>query len=202
MKTIKETYNIYCNDKQIGTYYVLTDGKSSYNFFEMPEGYTRNRVESKLKKMLVDTNRLPGTRKQIWQSGPFKMERIPDDIEKFWIYRRDAKKGEDTYSPKPHSAPHCEAGRYIEGMEEWASWYCFNKKDDGMFEAELDEAWDGGSHYDGGTIRVEIPEEWLELPYDVFLQHVVTLAAASHYGFTPDDLKEKEGLKYFFGFSD
>ena len=28
--------------------------------------------------------------------------------EKFMIYRRDAKKGEATYSPKSHSAPHFE----------------------------------------------------------------------------------------------
>ena len=45
--------------------------------------------------------------------------------EKFMIYRRDAKKGEATYSPKSHSAPHFE-GHYVEGIEEWASWYCFN----------------------------------------------------------------------------
>ena len=128
------------------------------------------------------------------------MERIPKDVDKFWIYRRDAKMGATTYSPKSHSAPHREGSRVIEGMEEWASWYCYNKKDDGMFEAELDEAWNGGSHYDGGTIRVEIPEEWLSLPYDDFLERVVTLAAASHYGFTPEDLREKEGLKAFFGF--
>ena len=125
-----------------------------------------------------------------------------EKIEKFWIYRRYAKKGEPTYSEKSHSAPHKEGGREIEGMEEWASWYCFNKKDDGTFETELDEAWDGGSHYDGGTIRVEIPQEWFDLSYDEFLERVVTLAAASHYGFTPEDLKEKDGLKDFFGFND
>ena len=49
-------------------------------------------------------------------------------VEKFMIYRRDAKKGEATYSPKSHSAPHF-VGHYVEGMEEWASWYCFNKKE-------------------------------------------------------------------------
>lgn len=65
------------------------------------------------------------------------------------IYRRNAKKGEATYSPKSHSAPHF-VGHYVEGMEEWASWYCFNKKEDGTYEAELDEAWDEGSHYGGG----------------------------------------------------
>jgi hypothetical protein len=55
--------------------------------------------------------------------------------EKFMIYRRDAKKGEATYSPKSHSVPHFE-GHYVEGMEEWASWYCFNKKEDGTYEAD------------------------------------------------------------------
>ena len=63
------------------------------------------------------------------------------------IYRRDAKKGEATCSPKSHSAPHF-VGHYVEGMEEWASWYCFNKKEDGSYEAELDEAWNEGSHYE------------------------------------------------------
>ena len=91
------------------------------------------------------------------------------------IYDRMARKGSSAYSPKSHSAPHFE-GHYVEGMEEWASHYCFNLKEDGTYEAELDEAWDEGSHYGGGTINVAIP------------------------GFTPDDLKEKEGLKEFFGF--
>ena len=135
--------------------------------------------------------------------------------EKFMIYRRDAKKGEATYSPKSHSAPHFE-GHYVEGMEEWASWYCFNKKEDGgehqpsdgedqssgTYEAELDEAWDEGSHYGGGTINVDIPKEWFALSYDDFLEHVITLAGAKHYGFTVDDLKDKEGLKEFFGFKE
>ena len=119
--------------------------------------------------------------------------------EKFYIYRRDARKGSPAYSPKPHAAPHYE-GRNIEGMEEWASWYCINKKDDGTYEAELDEAWNEGSHYGGGTITADIPKEWFTLPYDDFLGHVVTLAAASHYGFTADDLKQKKGLKEFLGY--
>ena len=117
------------------------------------------------------------------------------------IYRRDAKKGEATYSPKSHSVPHF-VGHYVEGMEEWASWYCFNKKEDGSYEAELDEAWNEGSHYGGGTIDVDIPKEWFALSYVEFLEHVITLAAAKHYGFTVDDLKERKGLKQFFGFKD
>ena len=79
----------------------------------------------------------------------------------------------------------------------------FNKMDDGTFEAELDEQWCwGGGHNDGGTIHTEIPEEWQELPYDEFLEMVVTLAAAAHYGFTPEILKSRKGLKEFFGYTD
>ena len=120
--------------------------------------------------------------------------------EKFIIYRRDAIKGTSAYSPKSHSAPHF-VGHYVEGMEEWANHYCINKREDGKYEAELDEAWDEGSHYGGGTINVQIPQEWFELSYDEFLERVITLAAASHYGFTVDDLREKKGLKKFLGFN-
>ena len=123
-------------------------------------------------------------------------------IDKFWIYRRNARKGDSTYSEKSHAVPHTEGSRIIEGMEEWASWYCFNKNEDGTYEAELDEAWNEGSHNGGGTIRVEIPKEWFQLSYDEFLERVVTLSAASHYGFTSEDLLGKKGLKTFFGFDD
>ena len=86
-------------------------------------------------------------------------------------------------------------------MREWCSWYAFNKMDDGTYEAELDEAWWwGGGHNDGGTIRREIPEEWFELPYEEFLDNVVGLAAAWHYGFTVEILLEREGLREFFGY--
>ena len=120
-------------------------------------------------------------------------------VVKFMVYDRRARKGSSAYSPKSHSAPHFE-GHYVEGMEEWASHYCFNKKEDGTYEAELDEAWDEGSHYGGGTINVTIPKDWFDLSYNEFLERVITLASAKHYGFTPDDLKEKKGLKEFFGF--
>jgi hypothetical protein len=119
--------------------------------------------------------------------------------EKFMVYDRWAKKGSPTYSLKPHSAPHFE-GKRDTGLEEWANHYCFNRKEDGTYEAELDEGWDEGSHYGGGTIHVDVEKGWFELPYDEFLQNVLKLAAATHYGFTLEDLKEKEGLKEFFGF--
>ena len=47
---------------------------------------------------------------------------------KFIIYRRDAKKG-------------------CEDKKKCVSWYCFNKRNDGTYEAELDESWIEGSHY-------------------------------------------------------
>ena len=120
---------------------------------------------------------------------------------KFMVYDRMATKGSSAYSPKSHSAPHF-VGHYVEGMEEWASHYCFIRKEDGTYEAELDEAWNEGSHYGGGTINVAIPKDWFDLSYDEFLERVVTLAAAKHYGFTSDDLKEKGDLKEFFGFEE
>ena len=47
-------------------------------------------------------------------------------------------------------------------------------------------------HFEGHY--VEGMEEWA-------LERIITLAAATHYGFTVDDLKEKRGLKEFFGFN-
>ncbi len=47
---------------------------------------------------------------------------------------------------------------------------------------------------------MDIPAEWFELSYDEFLERLITLAAAKHYGFTTDELKEKKGLKDFLGF--
>lgn len=215
---IKDEYKVFFGDEQIGICYVYSDGKVSYSAFDSAKKYsglpvfkelgldrdvggTGKKTLRALFDVIADENRVPGTRKRIWQKGDLKIERIPEDAGKFMIYRRSAEKGEEGYSEKDHSAPHCEGNGPIPGMDEWASWYCFNKKDDGTFEAELDEAWWwGGGHNDGGTIRTEVPEEWLSLPYDEFLERVVTLSAAAHYGFTPEELKAKDGLKEFFGF--
>ena len=212
---LKEQYEIYYKEKQVATLYVYTNHKISYCSFDRDEfkselkalGLDKSTEDKNHKSikflfdMMKEENRVPGTRKRIYQSGDIRIARVPKDIDKIWIYRLSAEKGEPGYSEKRHSVPHRECGKEIEGMNEWASWYCFNKKDDGMFEAELDEAWWwGGGHNDGGTIRTEVPEEWLSLPYDAFLERVVTLSAAAHYCFTVEDLKEVNGLKAFFGF--
>ena len=216
MRIIRETYHIRYGDVPIGTYYVYEDGGSEFDAFRgRPElesvmdalkalGLTKSRRGKdqlpRFRAILNKGERAQGTRKLILRDGPLSMERVPKDAERFWVYRRSANKGDLDYSPKSHSAPHREGSRVVEGMEEWASWYAFNKKDDGTFEAELDEAWNEGSHNGGGTIRVEVPEAWLDLPWEDFTERLVTLAAAAHYGFTPEDLREKAGLKAFFGF--
>ena len=213
---VREKYDVFYKGKQIGKCFVYSNSRVGYNAFGAAEEFGDELRSLGLDKdvrgggrssaaaifdAMKDANRVPGTRKQAWQEGGLRVERIPEDVDKFWIYRRSAEKGEAGYSEKDHSAPHFEGGKQPEGMREWASWYCFNKKDDGMYEAELDEAWWwGGGHNDGGTIRREVPEEWLSLPYDDFLEHVVTLSSAAHYGFTAEELKEKEGLKAFFGY--
>ena len=216
MSSIKDHYSVYFKDCCIASYYVYSDGSSCY----YASDFAFNRLENEdipakfkksterkgpvpfMAKIIVEENRVQGTKKPVYRSGDFTVNRIAQETgEKFWVYRRSAEKGEDGYSEKKYSTDHYEGPKTPEGMKEWASWYCFNKMDDGTCEAELDEAWWwGGGHNDGGTIHTEIPEEWFALPYDEFLAKVVTLAHAAHYGFTAEELKEKEGLKEFFGF--
>lgn len=119
--------------------------------------------------------------------------------EKFFVYRREAKKGEADYSPLPHDAPHKEGGKEFDGMRERATRYCFNKIGK-EYEAELDEAWYAGSRNGGGTMTEKIPKAWFELPYDGFLSNVLTLVGAAHYGFSVEQLNEKKGLKEFFNY--
>ncbi len=210
-KIIREEYRVGYEDMHVGEYYVYEDGGSEYRAFQpealrvelealgLMKSHTRKTQFPRFRAILNKGERSPGTRKLILRDGPLSLERVPRDADRFSVYRRSANKGAADYSPKSYSVPHREGDRVIEGMEEWASWYAFNKKDDGTFEAELDEAWNEGSHNGGGTIRVEVPEAWLDLPWEELTERLVTLAAASHYGFTPEDLREKAGLKAFFG---
>ena len=218
MARITDEYKVFYNDKEIGYYYVFNDDTIRYytawgcpwdiekelkelGLDKEYDGKKRIRV---LTAAIKEENRMPGRKHRIYNDGPLRLERVPKETdERFSVYRRQAEKGEPDYSPLPHDAPHREGPNSPEGMREWASWYAFNKMDDGTYEAELDEAWWwGGGHNDGGTIRNEIPEEWFELPYEEFLSRVVTLSAAAHYGFTAETLLEKEGLKAFFGFEE
>ncbi len=214
---IREEYKVCYQNVHVGQYYVYEDGSSEYRAFHgwprlepireelkalgLTADHTGKTRLPRFRAILDKGERAPGTRKVIRRDGPLSLERVPRDAEKFWVYRRSAGKGEPEYSPKSHSVPHREGSRVVEGMEEWASWYAFVKKDDGTFEAELDEAWPEGGHYGGGTIRVEVPEEWLDLGWEELTERLVTLAAAGHYGFTPEDLRERRGLREFFGFA-
>jgi hypothetical protein len=213
---VQDDYTVYYNNRIVGYYRVFSDGSvifdtawgSPWNIeAELRElGLDRERKNAKPLKffadLIRDENRVPGRKRVLYCSGPVLLEREPRQTgERYSVYRRRAEKDEPDYSPLPHDAPHCEGPHTPEGMREWASWYAFNKMDDGTYDAELDEAWWwGGGHNDGGTIHNEIPEDWFTLPYEQFLNKVVTLSAAAHYGFTPEMLLEKKGLKEFFGF--
>ena len=210
---ITEEYRIRYGDRQIGSYYLFEDGSSEFRAYRSLEpppeapaalGLTKDRRSKSplppFKALQEKGERVPGTRKVIWRDGPLTMERVPKDREKIYIYRRSARRGEEGYSPRDYTAPRSEGPGIPKGTAVWADWYAFTKKEDGMFEAELDEAWNEGSHYGGGTIRAEVPEAWLDLPWEDFPERLVTLAAASSYGFTPEDLRAKAGLKAFFGF--
>lgn len=218
MTYIIDHYSISHGDKYIGNYYVFSD--HSYEFVITSWKQDLKDFNDKLKELgllkncrqkepiaaienlLTEKNRVKGLKRPIYDDGFFVIKRIPKETnERFVVYNRNAEKNEQTYSAKDHSAPHYEGPKTPEGMREWVNWYAFTKLDDGTYEAALDEAWWwGGGHNDGGTIHVDIPEEWFNLPYEEFLKNVVTLSAASHYQFTAEDLLKRQGLKEFFGY--
>ena len=218
MARIKDQYNLTYHDKFVGIYEVLDNQTYYYYVSSWKSDITDCKellaqmgllkdIESKqpiaaIEAMMKEENRVAGRKRPIYKDGDFTLERIPHETDdRFLVYRCGAKKNEQGYSDKDHSAPHYEGPKTPEGMKEWTTWYAFEKMDDGTYQASLDESWWwGGGHNDGGTIHTIIPDEWFELSYDEFLENVVTLSAAAHYGFTPDELKEKKGLKEFFGF--
>lgn len=213
---IKDEYEVIYGDRTVGYYYVYSDDSVSYSTawgspWDLEEQLKALKLDKEKKRkkplkqfsdIICDQYRIPGTRKRIYQKDMIRLERYSRETnERYYVYKRSAEEGDPEYSPLHHDAPHNEGPHTPEGMREWASWYAFVKMDDGNYQAELDEAWWwGGGHNDGGTIRREIPEEWFDLPYEEFLENVVTLAAAAHYGFTAEMLREKKGLKEFFGF--
>ena len=213
---LADEYKVFYGSRKIGTYLTYTNSQSRYHYAsdcpwdigkELSELGLDKDIECKkqvkvFSDMIKEENRVQGRKRIIYKSGELALERVPrNSVERFSVYRRAADEGEPDYSPLPHDAPHYEGPHTPEGMREWTSWYAFDKMDDGTFEAVLDEGWWwGGGHNDGGTIHSEIPEEWFGLSYEDFLGNVVKLSAAAHYGFTPELLLEREGLKEFFGF--
>ncbi len=215
---IRDNYGVYYKETCIGLICVFTDGRIEYRALtyqfddlkeeKIPAHWKRSVGAAKtipfLSALMTEDNRVKGTRKTVYRQGDYSVVRRPEKTaDRFWVYRRNASPGEKGYSKKEYTAPHSEGSNSPDGMKEWVSWYCFIRMDDGTYEAELDEAWCwGGGHNDGGTMDREIPEEWFSLPWNGFLENIVTLARASHYGFTAAELNDKTGLKEFFGFAD
>lgn len=215
---IEEEYIPAYRNEPFGVYYIFDNGDVLYEAYHHIPDHFRDELKCQgltktierggpipfFEDLMKESNRVKGRKRVIYESGLFRMMRIPKETgERFLIYRRRAQKGEKGYSPKDYTAPLREGTGGPDDQEKWVSWYEFVRMDDGTFEAQLDEAWYGGyGHNDGGTIRSEIPEEWSELTYDEFLDRVIELAGASGFGFTAEDLKEKKGLRKFFGFED
>lgn len=216
---IKDEYRIEYKGQYAGTYFIFEEGDAQLSlYFGANDEYKADFEALGFKKkkyihkkphgffyeMICEQNRDKSRKRPIYISGDLKLERIPSKtVASYLVYERGAKENEEGYSPLPHDAPHYEGDKTPEGMREWASWYRFDRFDDGTYQASLDEAWCwGGGHNDGGTIHRDIPEEWFSLSYDEFLERVVTLASAAHYGFTAQLLKQKKGLKEFFGFKE
>lgn len=213
---IKDEYSVYVQNEHIGTLYVFSDGTSEFrNWLGSDEQLEEillkagspigiRQLKRAILRIIRDRYRVKERKRIIYENDVFTVERQPwPTEERYSIYRRQARESDPDYDSGAHEAPHFEGAKTPEGMMEWANWYAFVKMDDGTCQAQLDEAWNwGGSHYDGGTISVDIPEDWFELPYDDFLDKVVTLAAASHYEFTADFLRNKKGLREFFGFEE
>ena len=216
MRYITDTYTVSYNDKIIGYYWIFDDGKVSFRSalerpFDLEEELKKLHLDKSIEdvesikvldEMIDDGNRVKGRRRIIYQNGLLRMERRPDKvIDRYSIYRRNAGIEDADHSSSSFEIPHYEGTRKVEGMSEWVSWYAFNRMDDDTYEAELDEAWyGGGGHNDGGTIHSEIPEEWFDLSYDEFLDKIIELSDAAKFGFTVEMLKEKQGLRKFFGY--
>ncbi len=208
-----EQFSIYYDNSCLAAYY-RDDEAKEYSYYvgypsvyrgKVPDKYLRDHEKKTpfrpIEELMTEENRVAGTRRLIYQHDHIRIVRVPKDIDHFAVYNKFAGKGARGYSEEKFDAPHYEGEKTPEGMREWVSYYGFVKKDDGTFEAALEENWWwGGGHNDGGTIHAEIPEEFLDLPYDEFLEELLTVARAGHYGFTAEYLKKCKGLKEFFGF--
>ena len=210
-----DTYHLTFEGKNVGCYYTYDDGEVVYYRYDVEaEGLAEFLAARKLDKdvrqkgpipyfakLMMPEHRVSGLRASVWEDGPLRVTREPHEEDRFLVYHVGREPGEPGYSPKRHDAPHWEGDHTPEGMREWCTWYAFLRMDDGTYQAKLDESWWwGGGHNDGGTITRPIPEEWQGLPYEEFLERVLDLAAARHYGFDLEELLAKEGLRSFFGF--
>ena len=111
---ITKHFNVYFKDHCIGNFYMFSNNKksyytSSYSFI----GLENEKIDPEFKEevqevdsvpfieeIISDKYRLKDIKKDIYQKGDFRIERIPEEVAKFWIYKRSANKGEEGYSDK------------------------------------------------------------------------------------------------------
>lgn len=70
----------------------------------------------------------------------------------------------------------------------------------GAYEFEFQEGWFAGSHWDGGTLNTELPQEWFELTWEQFLDNFIEKYPPKSYFITRTELECNLALRKFLGF--
>lgn len=78
--------------------------------------------------------------------------------------------------------------------------YFFHCWRDGSYTFEFQEGWNAGSHNDGGTAYNDIPEEWLTLSWEEFVDRFSNEYPDKEYFITRYELLSYAELKAFLGF--
>ena len=78
--------------------------------------------------------------------------------------------------------------------------FIFNKRRSGKYELVMQIGWHAGSHWDGGSRRSEIPEEWLSDSWEEFLDILCEKSSDRDLFYSKIEFMASDGLKEFFGF--
>ena len=78
--------------------------------------------------------------------------------------------------------------------------YFFHCWGDGSYTFEFQEGWAAGSHHDGGTAYNDIPEEWLALSWEEFVDRFSREYPDNEYFVTRYELLSNAELKSFLNF--
>lgn len=78
--------------------------------------------------------------------------------------------------------------------------YEFQKYQNGDILFVYQVGWYAGSHYDGGYSRNTIPEEWLRLSWNEFLDNFCKRFPPYECYYSRDDLAQMNKLRTFLGF--
>jgi hypothetical protein len=210
-RIIVDTYKVTYHDQIIGFYCIWDDRTVSFTNYsgvsaDIAEDVEKlglfRRISNRksiglFSQIMIPENRISGRKRIVYNSEHLMVERCPKATGCIYtVYRRRASRNAPDYSELSHEVS-INGGSVTARAER----YAFIKLDDGTFSASLEESWyRGGSHNDGGTVSEQIPEAWFNYQYDDFLEKIVTLSTASRYGFRTALLKNRNGLKVFFGF--